>query len=363
MIIVKYISEFLWSCWGQCGVSSISDSSLFQFIRLLKVCRPLPVYSVLTPGTYSVASVTSRAVPGSLFWLSPLQVSPVSNFRPDTRGPQRRHKVAACSAVLWGGRSTASITGECGERSQCLGHTGCVLSWSIPTRLQVALQGKSKAGPGLHALPRSKLLRLRFSGTPQRRRLGWACVLCPSQVQAAQEVVFGKCTPPAGWWVLPPPWSQLPGFLGAQWKSRVSPLGSRSLSATLLADVNRPGSQEDLVTGSLLTVWWRMRGRDCPLPLCLWQRGGASPQPACSLLVIAQSFVLPVSGPGWNFSLSLSLISGCPTVWVAVSLELPQIVLRAFRPGPHPVHACAPCSPAHCWRTPASGMLELPLGV
>ena len=47
----------------------------------------------------------------------------------------------------------------------------------------------SKAGPGFHALPRSKLLRFRFSGTPQRHRLSWACVLCPSQVQAAQEIM------------------------------------------------------------------------------------------------------------------------------------------------------------------------------
>ena len=44
----------------------------------------------------------------------------------------------------------------------------------------------SEAGPGLRALSRSKPLRFRFSGTPQRRRLGWACVLCPSQVRAAQ---------------------------------------------------------------------------------------------------------------------------------------------------------------------------------
>ena len=43
-----------------------------------------------------------------------------------------------------------------------------------------------KLGPWLHALPRSKLLRIRFSGTPQRRRLCWACVLCRSQVRAAQ---------------------------------------------------------------------------------------------------------------------------------------------------------------------------------
>ena len=28
-----------------------------------------------------------------------------------------------------------------------------------------------------------------------------------------------------------------------------------------------------------------------------------------------------------------------PTVWVAISLYLPQIVLRAFRPGPYPMHA------------------------
>ena len=44
----------------------------------------------------------------------------------------------------------------------------------------------SEASPGLYALSRSKPLRFRYSGTPQRCRLGWACVLCPSQVGAAQ---------------------------------------------------------------------------------------------------------------------------------------------------------------------------------
>ena len=43
----------------------------------------------------------------------------------------------------------------------------------------------SAVGPGLHALPRSKLLMFRFSDTPQRHRPGWACVFCPSQVRAA----------------------------------------------------------------------------------------------------------------------------------------------------------------------------------
>ena len=44
----------------------------------------------------------------------------------------------------------------------------------------------SEAGPGLHAPPRSKPLKFRQSGSPQRLRLSWACVLCPSQIQAAQ---------------------------------------------------------------------------------------------------------------------------------------------------------------------------------
>ena len=46
----------------------------------------------------------------------------------------------------------------------------------------------SEAGPGLRALPRSKpfRFRFRFSGTPQRHRLSWTCVLCPSHVRAAQ---------------------------------------------------------------------------------------------------------------------------------------------------------------------------------
>ena len=47
-------------------------------------------------------------------------------------------------------------------------------------------QEPSRASPGLHAPPRSKPLRFRHSGSPQRRRPGWACVLCPSQVWAAQ---------------------------------------------------------------------------------------------------------------------------------------------------------------------------------
>ena len=73
-------------------------------------------------------------------------------------------------------------------------------------------QGLSEAGPGLHAPPRSKLLRFSHSGNRQRHRLGWACVLCPSQVQAAQVM---RCLVSSHGDLLPPS-SLLLGFLGLQ---------------------------------------------------------------------------------------------------------------------------------------------------
>ena len=97
--------------------------------------------------------------------------------------------------------------------------TACVLSLSILLRLQApgCFAGElSKAGPGLCALPRSKLLRFRFSGTPQRHRLSWACILCPSQVQAAQVTrCLASTLSSGGWCVILPPQSQLLSFLGA----------------------------------------------------------------------------------------------------------------------------------------------------
>ena len=90
-----------------------------------------------------------------------------------------------CSDVLQGGRDTANINGVCGECSQCLGHTEFAPAQSVcfPGCSAGEL---SKAGPGLRALPRTKPLRFRFSGSRQRHRLGWVCVLCPSQFRAAQ---------------------------------------------------------------------------------------------------------------------------------------------------------------------------------
>ena len=92
-----------------------------------------------------------------------------------------------------GGTLQTSITGMCGECSQSLGYTGFALAHGMCAFPVCTAQApccsageEAKAGPGLCALPRSTPLRFRFSGTPQRHRLSWACVFCPSQVQTAQ---------------------------------------------------------------------------------------------------------------------------------------------------------------------------------
>ena len=96
-----------------------------------------------------------------------------------------------CSVVLWGGRDTESKQPwhvfavsrphwVCPRsRHVCFPCLHCLGSRLLCREL-------SEAGPGLYTLPRSKPLRFRYSGSPQRCRYGWACVLGPSQVRAAQ---------------------------------------------------------------------------------------------------------------------------------------------------------------------------------
>ena len=130
-----------------------------------------------------------------------------------------------CSLMLWGGRNTANkyhwhLWGVLSvsrphwvcpcSRCVCFPSLHCsgskLLCWEL-----------SEVGPGLHALPRSKPLRFRFSGTPQRHRLSWACILCPHFVplpgpSSSGDQVFGErghCN------LLPPP-SLLLGFLCVQ---------------------------------------------------------------------------------------------------------------------------------------------------
>ena len=124
-----------------------------------------------------------------------------------------------------GGTLQTNITGLCGECSQCLGHTGfapahgtCAFPVYTAQAPGCSAGELSKVGPGLCALPMSKPLRFRFLGTPQRHRLSWASVLCPSQVRAAQATRCLSSAHSLCRCVLSSPLSQLLGFLGAQRK-------------------------------------------------------------------------------------------------------------------------------------------------
>ena len=92
---------------------------------------------------------------------------------------------------------------------QCLSHAGLAPAHGAHhSGSSLLCLEPSEASPELHAPPQSKPLWLRHSSNPQRRRLGWACVLCPSQVRAAR--VFGE----RGRCDLPPFPSLLLSFLG-----------------------------------------------------------------------------------------------------------------------------------------------------
>ena len=107
------------------------------------------------------------------------------------------------------------VTLACVECSQSLGHTGfapahgvCAFPVYTAQALGCFAGELSKVGPGLRALSRSEP-RFRVLGTPQRRRLSWACILCPSQVQAAQATrCLASTLSPGGSCVLSPPPSQ-----------------------------------------------------------------------------------------------------------------------------------------------------------
>ena len=91
------------------------------------------------------------------------------------------------------GTLQTNITGLCGECSQCMDHTGFAPahgSMCFPSLhcsgARLLCKETVQSRPVFRPLARSKLLRLRFLGTPQRYRLSRSCVLCPSHVRAAQ---------------------------------------------------------------------------------------------------------------------------------------------------------------------------------
>ena len=130
--------------------------------------------------------------------------------------------------------------------------TACVLSRSYFLGSRLLCQG-TEAGPGFRALRWSKLIRFRFLSTPQRRRLGWAYVLCPSQVWAAQGTRYlVSAVFPGGWCILSPPRSQLLHFLGGSGCAVGADLWLRPSGQ--MSTAQNP-KKSWLATGGLLAVW------------------------------------------------------------------------------------------------------------
>ena len=115
----------------------------------------------------------------------------MSDFCPDTRWVVVDTFLGSLvqSRCGEGGTLQTNNTGVC---SQCLSHTGCapthgVCAFPVCTTHALGCSAGNclRLALGCMHLP-GLSLRFRHSGSPQRCRLGWACILCPSQVQAAQ---------------------------------------------------------------------------------------------------------------------------------------------------------------------------------
>ena len=125
--------------------------------------------------------------------------------------------------LCFGDRGTpqTNITGVCGECSRCLSHTGFAFAHSMCAFPVYTAQAPgcsagevSKASPGLHALPGSEPLRFRFSGTPQRHRMGLSFAPFPGPSSSSDQVLCERALPGMQC-ILSPPQSQWLGFLGA----------------------------------------------------------------------------------------------------------------------------------------------------
>ena len=178
MVILKiYLGiylELLQAVWGQ--------FSFRQFLVPAYTSQDLQAPSNVVGANYRVLiCCTCHFQSGSLclFWLLLFAISSVSNFHPDTRG----RKWLLIQAHLFS--CAVGREEHCKQISLvCMGSAHSVCAFPVYTAQAPGCSARdlSKGGPGLRALPRSKPLRFEFLGTPQRRRLGWACVLCPFQV-------------------------------------------------------------------------------------------------------------------------------------------------------------------------------------
>ena len=180
----------------------------------------------------------------------------------------------------------------------------------------------SKAGPGFCGLPRPKLLGFTFSGTSQRYRPGWACVLCPSQVRAAQATrCLASMLSQVDCVLITSPHPV--GFLGVQrerrlrcalcllWGAGLWLRPFRQMSAfqdprkTWLATGSLLSLVEDAVSGAEIFPCLPALAVTC-LPLCLWWGNGL----VCSQLALLWYSLSPLFCEQARLCLRLELFMG-----------------------------------------------------
>ena len=205
-----------------------------------------------------------------------MQVSSVSSFCSDQESKGGHLFRLTFSAVLWGERDTAI---------KYRWHVWGVLTLDGPHSVFHS--------PRQHVLPRSTLLRLQSSLRGHCPM--WVLYFVPFQDPShSGDWVLGQHTVPGGPCILCTslvPATQFPecATKAPSQVYRVSPLRSRSQAVTLLADVNHPGSQEDVISNwqpSHSLVETGLWGRDSsshlpfgsvcgvPQPLCLQRQEG-----------------------------------------------------------------------------------------
>ena len=182
-MIVKIVKIYLglslvllWAVWGQFIFG--------QFLYLAYISQDLQAPSYVVYTNYRVLIYCTCHFQGGSHCFS--FFSSVSNFCPDKRGKWwTLFQAHLFSHAVW-------REGSCKKHWRPL--TVSRPHWVCPHSQHVCFlslhcsgsrllcQKLSEASPGLYVLPRSKPLRSRYSGSPQRHRLSQACVLCPSQV-------------------------------------------------------------------------------------------------------------------------------------------------------------------------------------
>ena len=129
----------------------------------------------------------------------------------------------ACSVMLWGRRKTANKyhwhVFTVIQPPWVCPHSRCVCFPSLHcSDSRLLCWELSDAGPGLHALPRSKPLRFRFSGysTKAQTWLGLCFAPVPGPSSSGDQILSVRSHPPVeGCYLSPPPFQAL-SFLGVQ---------------------------------------------------------------------------------------------------------------------------------------------------